>query len=75
MDRSFAEVFPKLNNENESTRLMEDAVVTRMASGKLRDSVRIYATFPGLVSKRRIHTLEKEIKKNYLFSLLESLPA
>ena len=65
MDRSFAEVFPKLNNENESTRLMEDAVVTRMASGKLRDSVRIYATFPGLVSKRRIHTLEKEIKKNY----------
>jgi DNA polymerase-3 subunit alpha (Gram-positive type) len=65
MDRSFADVFPKLNNENESRRLMEDAMVTKMASGKLRDSVRIYATFPGLVSKRRIHSLEKEIKKNY----------
>ena len=67
MARTFFEVFPTLQLNQELTGLLEDAEVTKVASNRSRDFFRVYISHHHLIPKKTVWKLEKEIAKQ-LFS-------
>ncbi len=63
MEKKFEEVFPSLQLDQALAQGLEGATVERVSANRARDAVRIYLHLFTLVPKRKIRTLEKEIKK------------
>ncbi len=61
----FYEVFPNMNTEIDLENVLSDATVTKVATGRSKDDLRVYITFNTLIPKRRIWGLEKSIKKQF----------
>ncbi|MGN0291887.1 MAG: exonuclease domain-containing protein, partial [Lachnospiraceae bacterium] len=63
MANTFLEVFPTLQLNNEIRGLLSEATVTKVASNRNRDFIRIYMDNNRLIQKRDIWRLEEDIKK------------
>ncbi len=61
----FYEVFPNMNTESDLDVVLSDATVTKVATGRSKDDLRVYITFNTLIPKRRIWSLEKSIKNQF----------
>ncbi len=66
MANPFFEVFPTLKLDNQIRGLLSEATVTKVASNRNRDFLRIYLENNRLIQKTEIHRLEEELK-NQLF--------
>ena len=65
MTKNFLDVFSGFRGKGENTSFLQDVTIERMSTNKNRDTVRLYMNFPTLIPKRRIHALEKQIRKGY----------
>ena len=63
MVKKFKEVFPTLKLDDELSRLLETAEVTKIGANHERNFYRIYLRAKRLIFKKNIWILEKEIQK------------
>ncbi len=63
MSKLFFDVFPDLKIPSEMERLMSDVEVTKVATNRSRDYLRVYLKSSRLIEKSRIFHLEKDIKR------------
>ena len=63
MDKSFQEVFPSLQLDNDLMQIMQGAMIQKVSTNRDRSAIRIYLHCDSLVPKRRIWKMEDAIKK------------
>ncbi len=63
MTKLFFEVFPTLKLGGEIRNLMMEAEVTKVATNRTKDLIKVYLTSARLIEKKQIHLLESEIMK------------
>ena len=66
MEKSFFDVFPKLNLDKKSSELFEQVTVCKVSATKSRDFVRVSIVSDYLIPKETIYKVEKEIKRQFL---------
>lgn len=65
MEKSFFDVFPKLNLDKKSSELFEQVTVCKVSATKSRDFVRVSIVSDYLIPKETIYKVEKEIKRQF----------
>ena len=65
MEKSFFDVFPKLNLDKKSSELFEQVTVCKVSATKSRDFVRVSIVSDYLIPKETIYKAEKEIKRQF----------
>ena len=65
MEKSFFDVFPKLNLDKKSSELFEQVIVCKVSATKSRDFVRVSIVSDYLIPKETIYKVEKEIKRQF----------
>ncbi len=60
--KSFFAVFPQLKLNPDLTGMLKDALVSRVSTTRRRDVIRVYLTSSHLLTKEKIHAIEREIK-------------
>ena len=63
MDKSFQEVFPSLQLDNDLMQIMQGSMIQKVSTNRDRSAIRIYLHCDSLVPKRRIWKMEDAIKK------------
>ena len=65
MEKSFFDVFPKLELDKKSSELFEQVTVCKVSATKSRDFVRVSIASDYLIPKETIYKVEKEIKQQF----------
>lgn len=65
MEKSFFDVFPKLNLDKKSSELFEQVTVCKVSATQSRDFVRVSIVSDYLIPKETIYKVEKEIKRQF----------
>ena len=65
MEKSFFDVFPKLNLDKKSSELFEQVTVCKVSATKSRDFVRVSIVSDYLIPKETMYKVEKEIKRQF----------
>ena len=65
MADKFLDVFSLLSESDMAKSLYNDTRVIKVTSNSNHDIIRVYLEFPMMIPKRRIHSLENEIKNSY----------
>ena len=65
MQKAFLDVFAGFRERADGGALFSDVTIERMSTNRARDTVRLYLNFPTLIPKRRIRSLESELKRRY----------
>ncbi len=63
MDRSFFELFPNIQLDQDLSHALSDGTVEKVSTNGARDTIRIYLCCSALIPKRRIWKLEEEISR------------
>ena len=63
MDKLFFEAFPSIQLDNDLHNALNDSMVTKVSTNSSKDAVSVYLYCRRVIPKRRIRTLEEQIKK------------
>lgn len=63
MAKGFFEVFPQLKLDTEMSGMLNDAIVSKVATTRRKNALRIYLTSGRLLPKDKIFSLERELKQ------------
>ncbi len=65
MARGFRELFPNFITDKDLEKILDEATVEKVSTNAAKDALRIYLCCGSLIPKRRIWSLEDEIKKQF----------
>ena len=67
MDKLFFDAFPGLQLDNDLHNALNDSMVTKVSTNSTKDAVSVYLYCRRVIPKRRIRTLEEQIKKQIFY--------